>query len=264
MGKRITWFKQWRLLCIITIIIMLTPVLEICAATIEVIETYTLQEPLFIQGLQLETNDTLLVSIGQYGNSSIGRLSLSTGKYSAVQSLENHYFGEGLTFTDTGVWQLTWQENIAFKRDSDTLEVIEHVNFNKHGWGITYDDQKQEIWTSDGTNQLVKRDPITLQEKETISVVSQEGKPVYYLNELEFATGSIYANIWLTNTIVEIDSETGIVKNSWDFTQLIETMNLQNPTSDTVLNGIAHVESDIFYITGKLFPNFWKVRLHSE
>lgn len=264
MKKRITWFERCRLLLITTIIIMLTPTLEIVAATIEVIETYTLQEPLFIQGLQLETEDTLLVSLGQYGNSSIGRLSLSTGKYSVVQSLKSSYFGEGLTLTDNAVWQLTWQENIALKRDSNTLDVIEQVEFNRQGWGITYDDQKQKVWTSDGTNQLVKRNPVTLQEEEIVSVISQEGEPIYYLNELEFARGSIYANIWLTNTIVEINPETGIVINSWDFTQLIETMDLQNPTSDTVLNGIAHVESDIFYITGKLFPNFWKVRLHSE
>ncbi len=124
------------------------------------------------------------------------------------------------------------------------------------GWGLAYDKRQKVLWLSDGSSKLQKLDAKNFNKISEISV-QNNGKPVEYINELEYANGFLYANIWQSNKIIKINPNTGKVLNTYDFSPLVSTLNLTDP--DSVLNGIAHIGGQSFYITGKNFGVVWQV-----
>jgi glutamine cyclotransferase len=90
--------------------------------------------------------------------------------------------------------------------------------------------------------------------------VSYEGQPVEYLNELEYINGTLFANIYLTDTIVAIDPKDGRVISLIDLTGLRPEQN--SAMQGEVLNGIAYDDqNDKLYVTGKNWPNLYEIRL---
>ena len=85
-----------------------------------------------------------------------------------------------------------------------------------------------------------------------IGLVTLSGIPQEKLNELEYANGAVYANVYQTNTILRIDPKSGKV------TGIINVPELLAPDAARradVLNGIAYDrKTGHFYITGKLWP----------
>ena len=80
------------------------------------------------------------------------------------------------------------------------------------------------------------------------------------LNELEYIKGEIYANIWQTDWIVRLDPETGNILGWIDLKNLLPTGDRTGTTD--VLNGIAYDEaSDRLFVTGKLWPKLFEIRL---
>ncbi|MBA4571394.1 glutaminyl-peptide cyclotransferase [Corynebacterium glutamicum] len=219
----------------------------------EIISTHSFDSTSFTQGLELD-GDELIVGTGQYGGSRIYRSSVD-GQESVSQSLDPEFFGEGITKSGDAIWQLTWNEGVAFKRDADTLEELDRVSYNGQGWGICSTDDA--LITSDGSSTLTFRDPETFAENSTVDV-TLDGSPVGNLNELECVDGEVYANIFLDTDIMRIDP------NSGEVTAVIDASNIPNnatPDTNNVLNGIAHIpDSDRFYITGKRWPDLYEVR----
>ena len=74
---------------------------------------------------------------------------------------------------------------------------------------------------SDGTNRLTYINPTTLHVVKTFSIL-ENGAVRDRLNELEYINGFVYANIWLTNTIVKINPADGKVVGALDFTSLAD------------------------------------------
>jgi glutamine cyclotransferase len=111
---------------------------------------------------------------------------------------------------------------------------------------------------SDGTHQIRKLDPTTLQETGRIDV-TMNGQPVAKLNELEFVKGEIWANVFETDRIVRIDPATGKV------TGVLLLRNLLTPEErrqTDVLNGIAWDKAnDKIYVTGKLWPKLFEIKV---
>ncbi|OKX89385.1 glutaminyl-peptide cyclotransferase [Corynebacterium glutamicum] len=219
----------------------------------EIISTHSFDSTSFTQGLELD-GDELIVGTGQYGGSRIYRSSVD-GQESVSQSLDPEFFGEGITKSGDAIWQLTWNEGVAFKRDADTLEELDRVSYDGQGWGICSTDDALII--SDGSSTLTFRDPETFAENSTVDV-TLDGSPVGNLNELECVDGEVYANIFLDTDIMRIDPYSGEV------TAVIDASNIPNnatPDTNNVLNGIAHIpDSDRFYITGKRWPDLYEVR----
>ena len=59
------------------------------------------------------------------------------------------------------------------------------------GWGLTYDDEQNELVVSDGSHYLLIWDPVTLQEKRRVPIMRMDGKKARNINELEYWNGKI-------------------------------------------------------------------------
>jgi glutaminyl-peptide cyclotransferase len=116
---------------------------------------------------------------------------------------------------------------------------------------------------SDGSDQIFFRDPETFEVTKQISV--RDGEiPVARINELEYIDGVIWANVWGTSLIARIDPESGLVIDWLDLTALTEQVRSSGERVD-VLNGIAwNPETGTVYVTGKLWPTLFEIRLTDE
>ena len=179
------------------------------------------------------------------------------GSVLAEVALDPKYFAEGLVLLDGKLYQLTWQENTGFIYDADTLEHLSSFHYQTQGWGLTTDGSA--LILSDGTNTLYWLDPGTMQVVRQVRV-SYQGQPVEYLNELEFIKGTIFANIYLTDTIAAIDPQDGNVLSLIALSGLRPEQNLS--VHGEVLNGIAYDSlNDRLFLTGKNWANLYEVRL---
>ena len=153
-------------------------------------------------------------------------------------------FTEGLFLRDGFVYGL------------DDFEARGEFSYAGEGWALTRDDKR--LIMSDGTSRLRFLDPETLKETGGITV-TDEGKPVDQLNELEWVKGEILANIWQTDRIARIDPTTGHVKGWIDLTGLLPA---NERASADVLNGIAYdAKGDRLIVTGKLWPRMYEIKL---
>ncbi|MBB4929353.1 glutaminyl-peptide cyclotransferase [Lipingzhangella halophila] len=222
---------------------------------VDIVESYPHDPGAFTQGFELR-GDSLYESTGRYEESDVRVVDWESGAVEHRVELPDTAFGEGLTLVDDTVWQLTWHEGTAFRRDAETLEETGRVSYDGEGWGLCYDDAAGHLVMSDGTDELTFRDPRTFEPLST-TVVTLDGEPLDMLNELECAGGAVWANVWQTDDIVRIDPASGIVEAVADASGLL-------PESDRsgadVLNGIAAVpDSDTFLLTGKLWPHAFQV-----
>ena len=133
--------------------------------------------------------------------------------------LDPLFFGEGITRIDDTVWELTWLNGTAIRRNAATLEETGRSSYDGEGWGVCARPDADEVIFSDGSAELRRMDPRTLEERGRFTV-TMDGRPVSGLNELECVGGDVYANIFTTTDIVRIDAETGRV------TALIDALSL--------------------------------------
>ncbi|HJU92622.1 MAG TPA: glutaminyl-peptide cyclotransferase [Pyrinomonadaceae bacterium] len=210
----------------------------------------------FTQGLIL-SDGKLLESTGQEGSSSLRSVELESGKILKKIDVPSPYFAEGAAVLKGKVYQLTWQHNLGFIYDLQTLERAGQFEFEGEGWGLTTDGGSLII--SDGSHQLKFIDPSSFRVTRTLSVVDA-GRPVNQLNELEFVKGEIYANVWHSDQIAVIDPQTGRVKSWIDLTGLMPEDEARDP--EAVLNGIAYDHAnDKLYVTGKLWPRLFEIKV---
>ncbi len=112
---------------------------------------------------------------------------------------------------------------------------------------------------SDGSSTLYFLNPTTYKVLGEVTV-SNDGNLLPRINELEYIKGKVYANIWQTNYIAEIDPASGNI-TGWIDLEGIQSYLDYNKSID-VLNGIAYdSENDKIYVTGKLWPNLFQIEL---
>lgn len=183
-----------------------------------------------------------------------------TGKIHVRATLDKEkFFGEWLVhFWGKFIW-IMWKQSHWFIYDATTFEKITEFSLpTAEWWGLTHDEKS--LIMSDGTNILTFLDPEKLTPIGHINV-SEWGEPISKLNELEYFNGYIYANIWLTDDIVKIDSKTGQVVTRYDLSSIVAQEKQLHPESRE-LNGIAHDhDTGDFYITGKMWKNIYKIAL---
>lgn len=221
----------------------------------EVLEELPHDPGAFTQGLVLD-GDRFFESTGIRGSSSLREVALDSGEVVRSQPVPAEYFGEGLALVDDRLIQITWQEGEAFVYDAETFEQVASFNYEGEGWGLCFDGER--LVMSDGSPTLTFRDPETFEETGSVDV-TLDGQGVDELNELECVDDRVYANVWNTDRIVEIDAASGEVMGVIDAAGLLEP---ERAVGADVLNGIAHVPGDdTFWLTGKLWPAMFRVRL---
>ena len=223
--------------------------------TYTIVNAYPHDKTSFTQGLAFE-NGTIYEGTGLYGHSSLRKTELETGKVLDVRELPSEIFGEGITICGDRLIQITWKNHLGFVYDKETFDLIREFSYSTEGWGITYDGVR--LIMSDGSSTLHFFDPETLEETGRIEVQSN-GEPVTRLNELEYARGEIYANVWTTNRIAIISPQTGRIVGWIDLEGLL---NPEQQTHADVLNGIAYDPiNDRLFVTGKLWPTLFEIDL---
>jgi len=224
--------------------------------TVEVVAQYPHDEGAFTQGLLLH-GGRLYESTGLVGRSSLREVDLATGTVIRQRDIGAPYFAEGLTLVGEELLQLTYTSGEMFRWDRATFESTGSARYDGEGWGLCSDGSS--LWMTDGSANLVKRDPVTFAPLATVTVTDM-GDPVVRLNELECVAGAIYANVWLTDDIVRIDPASGKVTARIDASPLRAALGVPL-VNDAVLNGIAYQpEGDLFLVTGKLWPKLFAVR----
>lgn len=229
-------------------------------ASVAVREGYRILETLphdvgaFTQGLVV--HDGMFVeSTGQNGQSGIRHVAIATGKVRRMERLDDRYFGEGLTVLDGKAYMLTWLTQTGFVFDVKTLKQLSVFTYQGEGWGLTNDGTN--LIMSNGTNMLVVIDPTTNRVVRTVNV-TLDGRPLPYLNELEWIDGQIWANVWRTTDIVRIDPATGHVLGVIDCTGILPQSAMTESTD--VMNGIAYDStSKAVYVTGKNWPHIYRI-----
>ncbi len=227
--------------------------------TYKIIKSWPHDESAFTQGLVFR-NGILYESTGRNGSSSLRIVDLTTGSVRTKVDLADQYFAEGITLLDGKIFQLTWQDQLGFIYDQNSLELLGEFSYQGEGWGLT--DDGRSLIMSNGTNTLAFFNPETFEVEKTISVYDNE-EPLIDLNELEYVNGKIYANIWHSDKIVQIDPRSGEIMGWIDLTGLFPVEERQEP--EAVLNGIAYDEkNDRLFVTGKLWPRLFEIRLELE
>jgi glutamine cyclotransferase len=223
----------------------------------EVQKTLAHDPQAFTQGLEFR-GGTLYESTGLSGESSVR--AGPPGKPPTVRAeLPTPLFGEGITLAGDKLWHITWRDGIAVERDPVSLVERRRVTYRGEGWGLCHQrgPGQSQLVLSDGSDRLTFRDPETFRPTGYIHV-RHDGRPVTRLNELECADdGSLYANVYRTDTIVRIDPRTGAVIAHIDAAGLLTASERRGARE---LNGIAAVPgTGEFLLTGKLWPRMFQV-----
>ena len=188
--------------------------------------------------------------------STIRELDPESGGAVHSQELGDDLFGEGITFVNGRIIQLTWRDGVAIIWDPDDFNKLGEFSYEGEGWGICYDGSRLVV--SDGSEELHFRDPETFKRAGNPVTVTLEGETLPSLNELECVDGRVWANVWQTDMIVEIDPVSGKVLSRVDATNLGKP----RPASpEAVLNGIAYNPNrNTFLLAGKDWPTIYEVR----
>jgi glutamine cyclotransferase len=210
----------------------------------------------FTQGLAFYRG-ALYESTGLLGESSLRRIDLLTGQVVQTSPLPSNRFGEGLAVLDGRFVQLTWRSGEGLIYEPETLRHTGSFSFDGEGWGSTA--IGTQLLVSDGSAVLKFLDapdyPVV-----SVLAVTTDGEPVEGLNELELVNGLIYANIWPTDCVAQIDPRDGKVVGWLDLSGLFPPG--QRPNELAVANGIAydHVQERLF-VTGKYWPYIYQIKV---
>jgi glutamine cyclotransferase len=222
----------------------------------EVIATYPHDEDAFLQGLVWHDGG-FYESTGQYGESSLRRVEFPSGKILKKTDLAPDLFGEGLALVGDRLIQLTWTSHRGLVYDRESFKLVGEFNYRTEGWGLTYDGTN--LIMSDGSSTLTFLDPLTYKPVRQLPV-RFDGGPVYNLNELEFIEGEIWANVWQTDNILQIDPATGRVVSFLDLKGILKPSSRTG--SEDVLNGIAYdAERKRIFVCGKLWPLIFEIQI---
>jgi glutaminyl-peptide cyclotransferase len=233
--------------------------------TYEVVKSYPHDGKAFTQGLVFR-DGVLFESTGEYGESTLRKVDLASGKVLQKYSVPKEFFAEGMTILNDKIYQITWREYTAFVYDLN-LKLLKEVRYAGQGWGLTNDGTN--LIMSDGTHVIRIVNPETFETLRTIPVFRENGKPLINLNELEYVKGEIWANIWHSeepdvlgkqNYIARINPADGKLLG-WVDLDKISPEDVEDDSENT-LNGIAYDESsDRLFVTGKNWKKLFEIKV---
>ena len=222
----------------------------------DIVRRYPHDSGAFTQGLLIR-DGRLFESTGLEGLSTVREVRLEDGAVLRRVALPSGDFGEGLVDWGRQIITLTWRSGIGYRWDRDSFRRLGSFPFRGEGWGATRNDG--DIIVSDGTPMLRFLDPRTMAERWRLPV-TERGRPLGGLNDLQWVKGEILANIFPTDTIARIDPDTGVATARIRVRGLNEAFGPRG--TEQVLNGIAYdADAERLFVTGKLWPWLYEIRL---
>ena len=222
----------------------------------QVVHVYHHDRTAFTQGLEYR-GGFLYEGTGLEGRSTLRKVKLETGEVVQQISLAPEFFGEGITVLNQQILELTWRAETGFVYDRGSFRQLRFFHYSGEGWGLANDGR--QIYMSDGSAQIRIWDPVTLQEKRRFTV-RDNGRPVKFLNELEYVRGEIYANVWQTDRIVRFSPADGKVLGWIDLAGILSDADRVEHVD--VLNGIAYdASTNRLFVTGKLWPKLFEIKV---
>jgi len=233
--------------------------------TYDIINEYPHDTGAYTQGLEFY-NDTLYESTGQKGTSTLRKVNYKTGDVLKNISIENTYFGEGITILNNKIYQLTWQSKIGFIYNLHNLKKVNNFQYNKskEGWGLCNNGKK--IFKSDGTQKIWILNPETLIEESYIETATNTSI-FNKANELEYVDGKIYANVYQKESIMIINATSGAIEGVINFGGLKQKIKKDKnwDNNNSVLNGVAyHPTRKTFFVTGKNWNKLFEVQIKKK
>lgn len=222
-----------------------------------VFHTFAHEHTHYTQGLVIEAGK-LFEGTGGYGFSALYEKDLKSGKTLRSRKNAQNIFGEGVALLNQSIYQLSWQNRTGFIYDL-ALNLLREFKYDTEGWGLTSDGK--HLIMSDGSAQLYWLDEKNLRVVNQITV-HDGSRAITRLNELEYADGWIYANVWLTDLIAVIEPHSGKVHAWIDLSALKKSF--IKPAGwnegEHVLNGIAYdQDTKRFFVTGKCWPAMFEL-----
>ncbi len=210
----------------------------------------------FTQGFEVWDKNYFLESTGQYGRSEVRRVDRRSGDVVVKGSLERQYFAEGVTRIGEDIFQLTWREGWILRWNFTTksgFSLKSKSSWSGEAWGLTKG--SGSLWISDGTSVLYEIDQKNFKTKRSLKV-TLAGEEFDKLNELEFVSGKILANVFMSATVVVINPSNGVIESMIDLSSL-----LPKPASlEAVANGLAwDASKKRLYVTGKYWPKVYEL-----
>lgn len=206
----------------------------------------------YTQGL-LVHEGRFIESAGLRGHSNLRAVERETGRVLRRADLPVNDFAEGIAVLGDRIYQLEWKSGRGFVYDARTLTPIDSFTYEGEGWGLTSDGTL--LYFSDGTSGVRVIDPNGFRVVRTIRV-TEAGKPVIMINELEWVDGELWANVYETNLIARIEPSTGRVVGWIDIRRLLpDSTRTRLHARGGVANGIAYDSaSRQLFVTGKYWP----------
>jgi glutamine cyclotransferase len=221
----------------------------------KIVRTFPHDTSSFTEGLEF-FKDTLYEGTGLRGFSNLLKTDYKTGKIYKSKKLDDRYFGEGITFINNQLFQLTWEEKTGFIYNVNTWKVEKTFTYDKpiEGWGMTND--AKVIYESDGTEKIWKMNPATQKMMDYVNVYSGSSK-IKSVNELEYINGKIYCNIWQKDAIAVVNPENGKVEGIINLAGLRQFIKYKEAE---VLNGIAYnPKTKTIFVTGKKWEKLFEI-----
>jgi glutamine cyclotransferase len=231
----------------------------------DVVKAYPHDSKAFTQGLVFR-DGFLYESTGEIGKSSLRKVDITTGKVLQKFDLASEIFAEGLTIMNDKLYQISWQNNIAWEYDIADFKMLREMSYSGEGWGLTTDGTN--LIMSDGTHVIRIVNPKDFSTTRTIVVKDENGRPLMKLNELEYVKGEIWSNIWHSeelgkpNHIARIDPANGRVNGWIDLAGISPDDQDGENESENTLNGIAYdADNDRIFVTGKKWKRLYEIKL---
>lgn len=218
-------------------------------ADYRVLETADHDPSFFTQGFELR-NELVYESSGLYGKSKVRKYRAENNRSLAEIKIADSYFAEGLTLLKDTLYLLTWQQNTLLLLDPVNLNKRGEIKYRGEGWGLA--NNGKHLIMSNGSDTIFFRNATTFEIEREIKV-SWKQQSISRINELEFAGGYLWANVFQQPIILKINPSNGNVVAIYDLQKLAKLHT--NGRDERVLNGIAYDKNKKgFWVTGKLWP----------
>ena len=135
---------------------------------VQVVKEYIHDETSFTQGLFFLDGE-MIETTGQYGESTLRKVDLATGKALKRFDFDKKYFLEGSVELNGNIFILTWLNKVAFVYDAKTLAYKSTWSYPREGWGLTTKDNNVKIKWIDV--------PFSEGEKRTLSAMLSSNPP---------------------------------------------------------------------------------------